>query len=116
MRFAGTALSDYMSVPDFAGLGTTMMQGQSLGRRAAVGAEGMINKAGIGSAANIKSAGFQADAIKAEGAAQGQASMASGLGNMFSGLAGGFASMGGGGGGSTYGGAYNIGLGAHGFS
>ena len=99
MRFAGTELGNYMSTPDFTGLGRTMMQGQSLQRRAAHEAEGMVGMAGINSQAKIKSAGYQADAIRAEGAAQGQAAMASGIGNMVSGIAGGFASRGGGGGG-----------------
>lgn len=73
------------------------MQGNSLQRNTATAAEGRVNMAGINSAAKIKSAGFQADAIKAQGQAQGQAAMASGIGSMVSGIAGGFGSMGGGG-------------------
>ena len=108
MRFAGTALNNYMSTPDFTSLGRTMMQGASLGRRAANVAEGQVAMAGINSMANVKSAGYQAEAIKAQGAAQGQASMASGLGSMFGGIASGFGAMGGGGGNSYagYGGRY----------
>ena len=101
MRFAGTNLAGYMDGPDFTGLGRTMMQGASLGRRAATQAEGQVGIAGINSTAKIKSAGFQADAIKAQGAAQGQQAMASGIGSMFSGLAGGISSLGGGGFGGT---------------
>ena len=106
MRFAGTELGNYMSTPDFTGLGRTMMQGQSMQRNAANIAEGRVGIAGINADAAIKKAGYQASAIKAQGAAQGQASMASGIGNMFSGLAGGFARRpggGGGGGGGGYG-------------
>ena len=100
MRFAGTELSQYMNDgPDFTGLGRTMMQGQSLQRNAANVAEGRVAMAGIDSVGKVKSAGFQADAIEAQGAAQGQQAMASGIGSMFSGLAGGIGSMGGGGGG-----------------
>ena len=99
MRFAGTELGSYFDVPDFTGLGRTMMQGNSLQRNAATAAEGRVNIAGINSAAKVKSAGFQADAIKAQGQAQGQAAMASGIGSMVSGIAGGFGSMGSGGGG-----------------
>ena len=94
MRYAGTALTDYFSTPDFTGLGKTMMQGNSLQRNAGVKAEGMVGMSGINSAAKIKGAGFQADAIEAQGASQGQQSMMSGIGSMFSGLAGGFANMG----------------------
>ena len=104
MRYAGTALTDYFNTPDFTGLGKTMMQGNSLQRNEAAMAEGRVNMAGINSAAKIKSAGFQADAIEAQGAAQGQQSMMSGIGSMVSGLAGGISSFGsmGGGGGSSY--------------
>ena len=118
-RFAGTELSQYMSdMPDFTGLSKTMLQGTGIQQRAADSAVGKSALAGIGSAAAVKGAGFKADAIRAQGAAEGQAAMASGIGGLFSGLAGGIGSMGGGGSSynSNYGGAYNIGLGAHGFS
>ena len=98
MRFAGqTDISQYMSTPDFTGLSRTMLQGQSMQRDAANTAKGASALAGIQSLANVKGAGFQAEAIKAQGAAQGQQAMASGLGSMFSGLAGGIGSLGGGG-------------------
>lgn len=99
MRFAGTQLGDYFDTPDFTGIGTTMMNSATMERNAATKGEGMVSMAGINSTAKIKSAGFQADAIKAQGQAQGQAAMASGIGSMVSGLAGGIGSMGGGGGG-----------------
>ena len=98
MRFAGTNLNEYMSTPDFTGLGRTMMEGASLGRRAVNAAEGDVALAGINSQAKIKSAGYEAEAIKAGGQARGQAGMASGLGSMFSGIAGGFGGFGGSGG------------------
>lgn len=97
-RFAGTALTDYFNTPDFTQVGKVGMEGQSLQRNSATKAEGLVHGAGINSMAQVAQAGFQADAIKAQGQAQGQASMASGIGSMVSGIAGGFGSMGGGGG------------------
>ena len=96
-RFAGTALTDYFNTPDFTTVGKTNMQGQSMQRNTATKAEGLVHGAGINSMAQVAGAGFKADAIKAQGQAQGQASMASGIGSMVSGIAGGFGSMGGGG-------------------
>ena len=104
-RFAGTALTDYFNTPDFTQVGKVGMEGQSMQRNAATKAEGLVHGAGINSMAEVAQAGFQADAIKAQGQAQGQASMMSGIGSMVSGIAGGFGSMGsGGGGGNSYGG------------
>ena len=100
MRYAGTALTDYFGTPDFTGIGKTMMDSASLQRNTATKSEGLVSRAGITGAAEVKGAGFQADAIEAQGAAQGQASMASGIGSMVSGIAGGFGSMGSGGGNS----------------
>ena len=56
----------------------------------------------LNSMAEVTQAGFQAEAIKAQGEAQAQASMASGIGSMVSGIAGGFGSFGSGGGGGSY--------------
>jgi len=93
-RFAGTALTDYFSTPDFTQVGKVGMMGQSMQRNAATKAEGLVHGAGINSMAQVASAGFQAEATRAQGQAQGQASMASGIGSMVSGIAGGFGSMG----------------------
>jgi len=93
-RFAGTALTDYFSTPDFTQVGKVGMQGQSMQRNAATKAEGLVHGAGINSMAQVASAGFQADATRAQGEAQGQAAMASGIGSMVSGLAGGFGALG----------------------
>ena len=93
-RFAGTALTDYFNTPDFTTVGKTNMQGQSLQRNSATKAEGLVHGAGINSMAQVAQAGFQADAIKAQGQAQGQASMMSGIGSMVSGIAGGFGARG----------------------
>ena len=103
-RFAGTALTNYFSTPDFTQVGKVGMEGQSLQRNTATKAEGLVHGAGINSMAEVASAGFQADAIKAQGQAAGQSAMASGIGSMVSGIAGGFGSMGSGGGGNSYGG------------
>ena len=102
-RFAGTELSGYMSTPDFTGLGRTMMEGASLGRRTVSAAKGDVALAGINSTAKIKSAGYEAEAIKAGGQARGQAAMASGIGSLASGIAGGFGARGSGGGGGGFG-------------
>ena len=96
-RFAGTALTDYFSTPDFTQVGKVGMEGQSLQRNSATKAEGLVHGAGINSMAEVASAGFQADAAVAAGQAQGQASMMSGLAGGISSLAGGFGSMGSGG-------------------
>jgi len=93
-RFAGTALTDYFNTPDFTTVGKTNMQGQSLQRNSATKAEGLVHGAGINSMAQVAQAGFQADSIKAQGQAQGQAAMMSGIGSMVSGIAGGFGAMG----------------------
>ena len=102
-RFAGTALTDYFNTPDFTTVGKTNMQGQSMQRNAATKADGLVHGAGVNSMAQVAQAGFQADAIKAQGQAAGQSAMASGIGSMVSGIAGGFGSMGSGGGASKYG-------------
>jgi hypothetical protein len=93
-RFAGTALTDYFNTPDFTAIGGTNMKGQSMQRNEATKAEGLVHGAGINSMAQVAQAGFQADAIKAEGAAAGQSAVASGIGSMVSGIAGGFGAMG----------------------
>ena len=103
-RFAGTALSDYFSTPNFTQVGKVGMEGQSLQRNTATKAEGLVHGAGINSMAQVASAGFKADAIEAQGQAQGQASMMSGLTSGIGSLVGGFGAMGSGGGGSSYGG------------
>ena len=102
-RFAGTALTDYFNTPDFTTVGKTNMKGQSMQRNAATKADGLVHGAGVNSMAQVAQAGFQADAIKAQGQAAGQSAMASGIGSMVSGIAGGFGSMGSGGGASKYG-------------
>ena len=101
-RFAGTALSDYFSTPNFTQVGKVGMEGQSLQRNTATKAEGLVHGAGINSMAQVASAGFKADAIEAQGQAQGQASMMSGLTSGIGSLVGGFGAMGGGGGGTKY--------------
>jgi len=99
-RFAGTALSDYFSTPNFTQVGKVGMEGQSLQRNTATKAEGLVHGAGINSMAQVAGAGFKADAIEAQGQAQGQASMMSGLTSGIGSLVGGFGSMGSGGGGT----------------
>ena len=93
-RFAGTALTDYFNTPDFTQVGKVGMEGQSMQRNAATKAEGLVHGTGINSMAQVAQAGFQAEATKAAGQAEGQAAMASGIGSMVSGIAGGFGAMG----------------------
>jgi len=103
MRFAGTQLSNFMGdTMDYSAIAGTSQKGRSMERRAVMQGEGLVANAGVQSLGKIQSAQYQADAIKAQGAAQGQASMASGLGNMFSGLAGGISSFGSSGGASSF--------------
>ena len=59
----------------------------------------MVANAGVQSLGKMKSAEFQADAIKAEADAAAETAMAHGIGRFASGLAGGIGSMGGGSGG-----------------
>lgn len=102
-RFAGTELSNYFSTPDFGNMGRVGMDAQTMERNTASKAEGLVHGAGINSLAEVASAGFKADAIKAQGQAAAQASVASGIGNLASGIAGGFGAMGSGSGASKYG-------------
>jgi len=95
MRFAGsTDFSQLMAMPDFSTMSATNLQGRGMVNNANDSAIGASKLAGIGAAAGVRSANYKADAIKAQGQAQGQQAMASGLGSMFSGIAGGIGSMG----------------------
>ena len=97
-RFAGTQMSNFLGgTMDYSGISGTSMEGRSLGRKATMAGEAEIANAGVKSLGMIKSAGFQADAIEAQGQAAAQASIASGFGSMASGLAGGISSRFGGG-------------------
>ena len=99
-RMAGTVdFSQYMKLPDFATMGATGIQGRGLVENAINTGIGKSTLAGINAAAGVRSANYKADAIKAQGQAQGQQAMAQGFGSLFSGLAGGIGSLGGGGGG-----------------
>ena len=103
-RFAGTQMSNFLGgTMDYSGISGTSMEGRSLERKATMAGEAEIANAGVKSLGMIKSAGFQADAIEAQGQAQAQASIASGLGNMASGLAGGISSLGSNSGANKYG-------------
>ena len=103
MRFAGTQLSNFMGdTTDFSAIAGTSSDGRRMERQAVMQGEGMVANAGVQSLGKVQSAQYQADAIEAQGAAQGQASMASGIGSMVSGLAGGIGSRRGSG--SSYGG------------
>ena len=107
MRFAGadssiqTLFSNASKGPRQDEIFGTGAQAESMEKQAAMGATAKSRMAGIQGAGMVQSGKYQADAIRAQGQAAGQASMASGLGSMFSGIAGGFGSMMGGTGGVT---------------
>ena len=104
MRFAGTQLSNFIGdTNDYSAIAGTSQKGRSMHRRAAMEGEGMVANAGVQSLGKMRVSEFQADAIKAQGQAQGQASMFQGMASGISSLAGGLASMptGGGGGGGV---------------
>ena len=104
-RFAGTQMSNFLGgTMNYSDISGTSIKGRSMERKATMGAEAEVANAGVQSMGKIASAGFQADAIRAQGAAQGQSSMMSGLGNLASGIAGGFAKRGSSSSGSSYGG------------
>ena len=89
-RFAGTQMSNFLGGSmDYSGISGASIEGRGLERKATMIGEAEVANAGVKSLGAIQSAGYQADAIRAGGQAQGQASMASGLANMASGLAGG---------------------------
>ena len=92
-RFAGTALTDYFSTPDFTQVGKTGMMGQSLQRNTATKAEGLVHGAGIDSMEVAASAGFKADEIRAGGSAQAAGIIGSGIEQAVGGLTKGFGSM-----------------------
>ena len=86
MRFAGTQLSNFMGdTMDYSAIAGTSQKGRSMERQAVMKGEGLVANAGVQSLGKIQSAQYQADAIEAQGAAQGQQAMASGIGSMVSG-------------------------------
>ena len=104
MRFAGTQLSNFMGdTMDYSAIAGTSQKGRSMERRAAMEGEGLVANAGVQSLGKMRASEHQADGIKAQGQAQGQASMFQGMASGISSLAGGLASMptGGSGGGGT---------------
>ena len=94
MRFAGTQLTNFIDPTNFDAIGKSSINGRSIENQASMQSEAYVDRAKIKALADIEAAKFGAEATRAQGSAQGQASMFSGLGSMASGLAGGFASMG----------------------
>ena len=90
MRFAGTEIANYLNPMDYSAIAGQSQKGRSMERRAVMQGEGMVANAGVQSLGKVQSAEYQADAIRAQGAAQGQASMASGISSGISSLFGGF--------------------------
>ena len=104
MRFAGTQLSNFIGdTTDFTNIAGTAINGRSQERRAVMSGEADKAIASLNSKATILSAEHQADAIRAGGAAQGQASLWQGIGGAMSAIGGGIGSMGSSSGGGYYG-------------
>jgi len=91
MRFAGTQLSSFMDPSDFDGISKKAMQGRATERMYAAGADATVEKAGINADAMIQSTKYGASATRAQGSAQGQASMFSGIASGIGSLAMGYA-------------------------
>jgi hypothetical protein len=98
MRFAGTQLTNFIDPTNFDPIGKSFINGQSMQNQAVMKGEGLVDRTDIQAEAEIEAAKFGASATRAQGAAQGQASMFSGLSSGIGSLAGGFAKMPGAGG------------------
>jgi len=93
MRFAGTQLTNFIDPTNFDAIGKSSINGQSLQNRASMISEAYVDRADIKALADIESAKFGASATRAQGEAQGQASMWGGLSKGIGSLAVGFANM-----------------------
>jgi hypothetical protein len=93
MRFAGTQLTNFIDPTNFDAIGKSSINGRSIENQASMQSEAYVDRAEIKALADIEAAKFGAEATRAQGSAQGQASMFSGLGSMASGLAGGFGTL-----------------------
>jgi len=90
MRFAGTQLTNFIDPTNFDPIGKSFINGQSMQNQAVMKGEGLVDRTDIQAEAEIEAAKFGASATRAQGAAQGQASMFSGLSSGIGSLAGGF--------------------------
>ena len=99
MRFAGSSNNALFGFadnsPQFSALSGVGLQARNLQKNAASVADAKAAMTDINANALIESAGFEADAIKAQGQAEGQASLASGIAGGIGTLAGGFGGLGG---------------------
>ena len=86
MRFAGELLTQ--SGPDFGGMSRNMLEYRGKEKALTHQAESQTHQYGMKSIADIRAAEAKAEAMIAEGQAQGQAAMFSGLMDGISGLAG----------------------------
>ncbi len=93
MRFAGTQLTNFIDPTNFDAIGKSSINGRSIENQASIISDAYVDRADIQALADIEAAKYGASATRAQGAAQGQASMFSGLGNMASGIAGGFGTL-----------------------
>ena len=98
MRFAGQGLQNFMgNVPDMTMMTNEALEGRSLERQTNHAAESQVAGTGLAAQAKIKEAEYMAEATKAQGQAEGMASIAGGIGSLASGIGGGIAASGGGG-------------------
>lgn len=86
MRFAGELLTQ--SGPDFGGMSRNMLEYRGKEKAATHQAESQTHQYGLKSIADIRAAEAKAEAMIAEGQAQGQAAMFGGLMDGISGIAG----------------------------
>ena len=116
MRFAGSALgggfADYLannnSTFGSGKISDMNTRARSQERNAVTRAESQTHQFGLKALGTVKAAEYEAEAIRARGAAQGQMAMADGLGSLASGIAGGISSM-------PTGGGFSSGSGGMGF-
>ena len=109
MRFAGekmgggfaSYLVDNNSTFDSGMMNKLNLEARSQERNAVTAAEAQVHGSGLKGVGEVAAAGYAAEATKAAGAAQGQASMFEGLAGMASGFAPALKGLGGGGGGVT---------------
>lgn len=92
MRYAGTNLSNFLSLDNLDSLSHAGAKSRSTENQASMISDAHVAKADIFGDAQIEAAKYGASATRAQGAAAGQSSMFSGLGSMASGIAGGIAS------------------------
>lgn len=88
MRFAGQqGLHNFMgNIPDITMMTNESLEGRSLERQTNHAAESQVAGTGLAAQAKVKEAEYMAEATKAQGQADGMASIAGGIGSLASGI------------------------------